>query len=46
MIVNQISKIIKINLNYSYLIIAKKNIIDAKFSDIKEVIFKDYKKIR
>ena len=46
MIVNQISKIIKINLNYSYLIIAKKNIIDAKFSDIKEVIFKDYKKIK
>ena len=46
MIVTQISKIIKINLNYSYLIIAKKNIIDAKFSDIKEVIFKDYKKIK
>ena len=46
MIMTQISKIIKINLNYSYLIIAKKNIIDAKFSDIKEVIFKDYKKIK
>ena len=42
-IMNQISKI---NLNYSYLIIAKKNIIDAKFFDIKEVILKDYKKIK
>jgi len=42
-IMNQISKI---NLNYSYLIIAKKNIIDAKFFDIKEAIQKDYKKIK
>jgi|TARA_X000000368_G_scaffold348203_1_gene287917 ribonuclease P protein component, eubacterial len=45
-IMNQISKIIKINLNYSYLIIAKKNIIDGNFFDIKEVILKDYKKIK
>ena len=45
-IMNQILKISKINLNYSYLLIAKKNIIDANFSDIKEVIFKDYKKIK
>ena len=43
---NQILKISKINLNYSYLLIAKKNIIDAKFFDIKEVILKDYKKIK
>ena len=42
-IMNQISKI---NLNYSYLIIAKKNIIDANFFDIKEAILKDYKKIK
>ena len=46
MIVNQISKINKINLNYSYLIIAKKTIINAKFFDIKETILKDYKKIK
>ena len=46
MIVTQISKIIKINLNYSYLIIAKKTIINAKFFDIKETILKDYKKIK
>jgi len=45
-IMNQILKISKINSNYSYLIIAKKNIIDAKFFDIKEVILKDYKKIK
>ena len=45
-IMNQILKISKINLNYSYLLIAKKNIIDANFFDIKEVILKDYKKIK
>ena len=43
---NQILKISKLNLNYSYLIITKKNIISASFSDIKEVIFKDFKKIK
>ena len=43
---NQILKISKIDLNYSYLIIAKKEIINAKFSDIKETILKDYKKIK
>ena len=45
-IMMQISKISKINLNYSYLLIAKKKIIDAKFFDIKEVILNDYKKIK
>ena len=45
-IMNQILKISKINLNYSYLLIAKKNIINAKFFSIKEVILKDYKKIK
>ena len=45
-IVNQFLKISIINLNYSYLIIAKKEIINAKFSDIKEALFKDYKKIK
>ena len=43
---NQILKIKKINLNYSYLVIAKKNMIGAKFFDIKEAILKDYKKIK
>ena len=45
-IMNQILKISKINLNYSYLVITKKNIIDAKFFDIKETMLKDYKKIK
>ena len=44
-IMKKISKISKINLNYSYLLIAKKNIIDGEFIDIKETIIKDYKKI-
>jgi len=45
-IMNQMIKISKINLNYSYLLITKKEIINAKFSDIKETILKDYKKIK
>ena len=45
-IMNQIIKISKINLNYSYLFITKKPIINAKFIDIKETIIKDYKKIK
>jgi len=45
-IMNNIIKIIKINLKYSYLFIAKKSIINAKFIDIKETIIKDYKKIK
>ena len=45
-IMNQILKILKINLNYSYLIIAKKEIVNAKFFDIKNSLLKDYKKIK
>ena len=45
-VMNQIVKISKINFNYSYLFIAKKSIINAKFIDIKETIIKDYKKIK
>jgi len=45
-IMNQIVKSYKINFSYSYLLIAKKEIINAKFSDIKKTIFKDYKKIK
>ena len=45
-IMNQILKISKINFNYSYLFIAKKSVINAKFVDIKETIIKDYKKIK
>ena len=45
-IMNQLIKISKINFNYSYLLIAKKSIINAKFVDIKEIIINDYKKIK
>ena len=45
-IMNQLVKISKINFNYSYLLIAKKSIINAKFVDIKETIINDYKKIK
>ena len=45
-IMNQMIKVSKINFNYSYLIIAKKSIIDAKFINIKETIINDYKKIK
>jgi len=45
-IMNQLLEISKINFNYSYLLIAKKSIINAKFADIKETILNDYKKIK
>ena len=45
-IMNQILKISKINLNYSYLLIAKKNIYDANYKIIKDSIFKDLTKVR
>ena len=44
-IVNNILKSIKINLKYSYLIIAKKNVLDSKYSNIRETILVDFKKI-
>ena len=45
-IMSQLVNISKINFNYSYLIIAKKEIINAQFSDIRDALFKDYKKIK
>ena len=44
-IINYILKTTKINLKYSYLIIAKKNVLDSKYSDIKETMIVDFKKI-
>ena len=44
-IINYILKTIKINLKYSYLIIAKKNVLDSKYDDIRETILLDFKKI-
>ena len=43
---NDAVKSININLNYSYLFIAKKNIYDANYKMIKDSIFKDLTKVR
>ena len=40
-IINDAIKSINMNLNYSYLFIAKKNLYDAKYKMIKDSIFKD-----
>jgi len=44
-IMNQITKISKVNFEYSYLIIVKQSIIGAEFIDIKNVLIKEYIKI-
>ena len=43
---NQISKISDINLEYSYLIIVKHSVKNAKFIDIKNALIKEYNKIK
>ncbi len=45
-IMNDATKTINMNLNYSYLFIAKKNIYDAEYKIIKNSIFKDLTKVR
>ena len=45
-IMNDATKTINMNLNYSYLFIAKKNIYDAEYKMIKDSIFKDLTKVR
>ncbi len=40
-----IVKNININLNYSYLIIAKKTVLEKKYDDIKDKILNDFKNI-
>tara|TARA_B100001250_G_C19683302_1_gene736881 strand:- start:601 stop:942 length:342 start_codon:yes stop_codon:yes gene_type:complete len=45
-IMNDAIKVINVNLNYSYLFIAKKNIYDAEYKMIKDSIFKDLTKVR
>ena len=45
-IMNEAIKTIKMNLNYSYLFIAKKNIYDAEYKMVKNSIFKDLAKVR
>ena len=45
-IMNDAIKTLNLNLNYSYLFIAKKNIYDAKYKMIKDSIFRDLIKVR
>ena len=45
-IMNDAIKTINMNLNYSYLFIAKKNIYDAKYKMLKESILNDLAKLR
>ena len=45
-IMNDAIKSINMNLNYSYLFIAKKNIYDAEYKMIKNSIFKDLAKVK
>ena len=45
-IMNDAIKKLNLNLNYSYLFIAKKNIYDANYKMIKDSIFKDLIKVR
>ena len=45
-IMNEAIKKININLNYSYLIIAKKMIFEDKYEKIKKIFFIDFKKIK
>ena len=45
-IMNDIYKQIKINLKFSYLIIARQNVSREKYQDIKTQIFKDFERIK
>ena len=43
---NESLKKIKINLNYSYLLIARKPILEDEYSFIKTKLFREFEKIR
>ena len=45
-IVNDATKKISMNLEYSYLVIAKPTVLNNEFKNIKETLFEDLKKIR
>ena len=45
-IMNYATKKIKLNLNYSYLLIAKKSILEDQYENIKKTIIVDFKKIK
>tara|TARA_Y100000590_G_scaffold20717_1_gene24151 strand:+ start:123 stop:464 length:342 start_codon:yes stop_codon:yes gene_type:complete len=45
-IMNDATKKINLNLNYSYLLIAKKSILEDQYTNIKKTLFLDFKKIK
>ena len=45
-IMNDAVKKISIKLNYSYLVIAKSTMLNNEFKNIKEILFKEFEKIR
>ena len=45
-IMNDIVKKISINLNFSYLVIAKPNMLNNDYANIKENLFQEFKKIK
>ena len=45
-IMNDALKKINIRMEYSYLIISKRNVFDGEFSDIKKTLIEDFKKIK
>ena len=45
-IMNEALKKIKINLNYSYLLIARKTVLDDEYNFIKVKIFREFEKIK
>ena len=45
-IMNEAVKKISINFTYSYLIIAKSTMLNDNYTDIKEVLFESFKKIK
>jgi len=45
-IMNDANKKIKLNLNYSYLLIAKKTVFEDSYKTIKETLFIDFEKIK
>ena len=44
-IINYIEKKINMKFNYSYLVIAKPTMLDNEYANIKETLFKEFKKI-
>ena len=45
-IMNDITKKISVELNYSYLVIAKSTMLSNEFNNIKETLLKEFKKIK